>query len=43
MLYQVFLAPQMTRWAIIRVYTIIRIYELAHEFPNDLRLSDLGN
>ena len=39
--YQIFLSPQVKRWAII---TYKRgIYELPHELPNDLRLRILGN
>ena len=41
MFYQVFFSPQAKRWAI----TTYKhgIYELPHEFPNDLRLRILGN
>ena len=36
MLYQIFLSPQVKRWAIITYKH--RIYELSHELPNELRL-----
>ena len=39
MFYQIFLSPQVKRWAIIPYKH--DIYELPHEFPNDLR--KLGN
>ena len=41
MFYQIFLSPQVKRWAFITYKH--GIYELPHEFPNDLRLSKLGN
>ena len=41
MFYQIFLSPQMKRWAIITYEH--GIYELSHELPNDLRLRILGN
>ena len=41
MFYQIFLSPQVKRWAII-IYKH-GIYELPHELPNDLRLRILGN
>ena len=41
MFYQIFLSPQVKRWAII-IYKH-GIYELSHELPNDLRLRKLGN
>ena len=40
MFYQIFLSPQVKRWAIIKYKH--GIYELPHELPNDLRLSILG-
>ena len=36
MFYQIFLSPQVKRWAIITYKH--GIYELPHELPNDLRL-----
>ena len=39
MFYQIFLSPQVKRWAIITYKH--GIYELPHELPNDLRLRDL--
>ena len=36
MLYQIFLSPQVKRWAIITYKH--RLYELSHELPNELRL-----
>ena len=39
MFYQIFLLPQVKRWAIITYKH--GIYELPHELPNDLRLKDL--
>ena len=41
MFYQIFLLPQVERWAIITYKH--SIYMLAHELPNDLRLKILGN
>ena len=41
MFYQIFLSPQVKRWAIITYKH--GIYELPHELPNDLRLRKLGN
>ena len=41
MFYQIFLSPQVKRWAIITYKH--GIYELPHELPNDLRLRNLGN
>ena len=41
MFYQIFLSPQVKRWAI-NTYKH-GIYELPHEFPNDLRLRILEN
>ena len=41
MFYQIFLSPQMKRWAIITYKH--GIYELPHELPNHLRLRILGN
>ena len=41
MFYQIFLSPQIKRWAIITFKH--GIYELLHELPNDLRLRILGN
>ena len=41
MFYQIFLSPQVKRWAII-TYTH-GIYELPHELPSELRLRRLGN
>ena len=43
MFYQTFLSPQMKRCTIITDICINGIYELPHEFPNDLRLRKLGN
>ena len=40
MFYQIFLSPQIKRWAIITYKH--DIYELPNELPNDLRLK-LGN
>ena len=37
MFYQIFLSPQVKRWAIITYRH--GMYELPHELPNDLRLS----
>ena len=41
MFYQIFLSPQVKRWAIITYKH--GIYELPHELPNELRLRILGN
>ena len=41
MFYQIFLSPQVRRWAII-TYKHGK-YELPLELPNDLRLRKLGN
>ena len=44
MLYQIFLSPQVKRWAIVTYKD--GIYELPHELPNDLKLRKtrkLGN
>ena len=41
MFYQIFLPPQVKRWAIIAYKHCM--YELPHELPNDLRLRILGN
>ena len=41
MLNQVLIVPQVKRWAIINYK--YGIYELLLEFPNDLRLNNLGN
>ena len=41
MLYQIFLSPQVKRWAIVTYKH--GIYELPHKLPNDLRLRKLGN
>ena len=41
MFYQIFSAPQVKRWEIISF--IHMIYELCHEWPNDLSLKKLGN
>ena len=41
MFYQIFLSPQVKRWAIITYKH--GIYELPHKLPNDLRLRKLGN
>ena len=41
MFYQIFLSPQVKRWAIITDKH--DIYELPHELPNDLRLRILEN
>ena len=41
MFYQIFLSPQVKQCAIINYEH--GIYELPHEFPNDLRLSIVGN
>ena len=41
MFYQIFLSPQVKRWAIITYK--YGIYELLHDLPNDLRLRILGN
>ena len=38
---QIFLSPQVKRWAIITYKH--GIYEFPHELPNDLRLGILGN
>ena len=40
MFYQIFLSPQVKRWAIITYKH--GIYELPHELPNDLRLKISG-
>ena len=40
MFYQIFLSPQVKRWAIITYKH--GIYELPHELTKDLRLNDLG-
>ena len=40
MFYQIFLSPQVKRWAIITYRH--GIYEVPHELLNDLRLKDLG-
>ena len=39
MFYQVFLSPQVKRWAIITYKH--GVYELPHELPNDLRLTKM--
>ena len=41
MFYQILLSPQVKRRAIIS--NKHGVYELPHEFPNDLRLRILGN
>ena len=41
MFYQIFLSPQMKRYAVITYKH--EIYDLPHELPNDLRLRILGN
>ena len=41
MFYQIFLSPQVKRWAIITYKYCI--YEFPHELSNDLRLRILGN
>ena len=41
MFYQIFLSPQVKRWAII-TYKHVR-YELPHQLSNDLRVRILGN
>ena len=41
MFYQIFLLPQVNRWAIMTYKH--GIYELPHELPNDLRLRILRN
>ena len=41
MFYQIFISPQMNRWDIITYKD--GIYEFPLEFPNDLRLGNLGN
>ena len=41
MFYQIFLSPQVKRWAIINYKH--DIYELPHKLPNYLRLRKLGN
>ena len=41
MIYQIFLSPQVKRWAIITYKH--GIYELPLELPNGVRLSILGN
>ena len=41
MFYQIFLSPQVKRWAIITYKH--GIYELPHELPNDVRLGTWGN
>ena len=41
MFYQIFLSPQVKRWA--NITSKHGIYELPHELPNDLRLRKLGN
>ena len=39
MFYQIFLSPQVTRWAVITYRH--GIYEVPYELPNDLKLKDL--
>ena len=39
MFYQIFLSPEVKRWAIITYKH--RIYELPHELPNDLKLGNI--
>ena len=39
MFHQIFPSPQLKRWAIITYK--YDIYELPHELPNDLRLSEI--
>ena len=39
MFYQIFLSPQVKRWAVITYRH--GIYEVPHELPNELRLKDL--
>ena len=41
MFYQIFLSPQVKRWAIITYKH--SIYDLPHELPNDLIFRTLGN
>ena len=41
MFYQIFLSPQVKRWAIITYKH--GIYELPHELPKNLTLRTLGN
>ena len=41
MFYQIFLSPQVKRWAIITYKH--GIYKLPHELPNDIRLRILGS
>ena len=41
MFYQIFNSPQVKIWAIVTYKH--GIYELPHEFPNDIRLRILGN
>ena len=41
MFYQIFLSPQVKRWAIVTYK--YGIYELPHELPNDLRLRILDH
>ena len=41
MFYQIFLSPQVKRWAVITYKQ--GMYELPHELPNDLRLRISGN
>ena len=41
MFYQIFLSPEVKRWAIITYK--YGIYELPHELPNDSRFRKLGN
>ena len=41
MFFQSFLSPQVKRWAIITYKHCM--YEMHHEFPNELRLGILGN
>ena len=41
MFYQIFLSPQVKRWAIVTYKH--GIYELPHELPNDLRLRILDH
>ena len=41
MFYQIFLSPEVKRWAIITYKH--GIYELSHELPNNLRLGKLGD
>ena len=41
MFYEIFLSPEVKRCVIIAYKH--DVYELSHEFPNDLRLRILGN